>query len=118
MDKMAYLRREKETMEIDYPINKVWRAIPKVLKSLEWSMEQTDDNAHHARVKTKPSFMSYSSIFILDATAVNEKTTRLSIAAETPVTTITGIVNFGQTSRRISEFFETLALELTAHKNA
>ncbi len=115
---MAYLRREKETMEIDYPISKVWKATSKVLASLEWTTEQIDDNAHQVKVKTKSGFMAYGSILIITAVEVDAKTTRVSITAETPVTTITGIVSFGQTSRRISQFFENLAKELTAYKNA
>ena len=93
---MAYLRKEKETVEMDYALGKVWAAIQKVLTSLEWSIEQTDESAHHVKAKTKTGFMSFSSVLLIDAVSVNEKTTRVSVAAETPVTTITAVVDFGR----------------------
>ena len=54
---MAYLRKEKETVEIDYPLAKVWAVIPEVLASLEWTTEQIDDAVYRAKVKTKAGFM-------------------------------------------------------------
>ena len=35
---MAYLREEKQKIEIDYPIEKVWDAIPEVAKTIEWTI--------------------------------------------------------------------------------
>jgi hypothetical protein len=115
--KVAYLRKEKETVEIDYPLGKVWAAIPETLTSLEWTVEQVDDTAHHVKTKTKAGFMSYASVLLITAVAVDEKTARVTITAETPVTTITSIVDFGRTKDRIALFFETLAQQLTSHKN-
>lgn len=109
---MAYLRKEKETVEIDYPLNKVWEAVPKALASLDWSLEENDEANHHAKAKTKGSFISYGSVLLIDAVQVDEKTTRLSVAAETPVTTITSVVDFGRTRDRIELFFEQLAKQL------
>ncbi|MCW4047763.1 MAG: hypothetical protein NWE99_09450 [Candidatus Bathyarchaeota archaeon] len=109
---MAYLRKEKETVEIDYPLSKVWEAVPKALASLEWSLEENDEVNHHAKAKTKGSFISYGSVLFIDAVQVDEKTTRLSVAAETPVTTITSVVDFGRTRDRIELFFEQLAKQL------
>jgi len=114
---MAYLRKEKETVEIDYPLGKVWAAIQKGLNSLEWTAEQVDDTAHHVKAKTKASFLSYASVLLIDAVAVDEKTARVTITAETPVTTITSVVNFGRTRDRIELFFEALAKQLTSHEN-
>ena len=114
---MAYLRKEKETFEIEYPLQKIWRAIPKVLASLEWTAEQADDTAHHVKAKTKAGLMSYASVLIIDAIAVDEKTARVKVTAETPVTTITSIVDFGRTRDRIELFFEALAKQLTIHEN-
>jgi hypothetical protein len=109
---MAYLRKEKETVEIDYPLGKVWAAVPKALASLEWTVEETDDTAHHVKAKTKGGFMSYPSVLIIDAVAVDEKTARVKVTAETPVTTITSIADFGRTRDRIELFFEALAKQL------
>ena len=111
--KLAYLRKERRTYEADYAIDKIWSAIPKVLASLEWTIKEIDDQKYHAKAKTKASFMSYSSVLTVDAAFVDEKTTRVTITAETPVTTITAIADFGRTHHRIEAFFETLAKQLS-----
>jgi hypothetical protein len=113
---MAYLRKEKETYEIDYPLHKIWAAIPKAFASLEWTMEENDATEHHAKAKTKGAFMSYNSVMIIDAVPVNKKTARVTVTAETPVTTITAIADFGRTQQRIEMFFEALAKQLTSQK--
>ena len=112
MNRMAYLRKEKETVEIDYAIDKAWKTIPKALTELEWTVEQIDDAAHHIKAKTPKGFVSWSSVLLIDATRVDEKTTRVSVVAETPVTTISSIVDFGRARRRIDLFFATLAKQL------
>jgi hypothetical protein len=109
---MAYLRKEKETVEIDYSLKKVWTAIPKVLTSLEWNIEEIDDAAHHVNAKTKAAFMSWGSTLLIDALSVGKNTTRVSVVAETPVTTITSMVDFGRTRQRIGLFFTELAKQL------
>jgi hypothetical protein len=115
---MAYLRKENQTVEIDYPLSEVWAAIPEVLNSLEWTLEQIDDAHHHARVKTQASFMSYSSTLTIDGVPVDEKKCRVTVQGETPVTTITALTDFGRTSDRINLFFETLAKKLHAIKKS
>ena len=117
---MAYLRKEKETYEIDYPLGKIWAAIPKALASLEWTMEENNAAEHHAKAKTKGAFMSYPSTLIINGTAVDKKTSRIKVAAETPVTTITSVADFGRTRDRIDQFFEVLAIQLNneARKNS
>ena len=117
MEKLAYLRKEKETVEIDYPLTKIWEAIPKVLASIEWSIDEIDDTAHHIKAKTKAGFMSYSSALIIDAVSVDKKTARVTVTAETPVTTITSLADFGRTQQRVALFFEALAKQLTSQKN-
>jgi len=114
---MAYLRKEKETVEIDYSLAKIWAAVPKALAILEWTVEETDDTACHVKAKTKAGFMSYPSVFIIDGVAEDETTARVTVTAETPVTTVTSIVDFGRTRDRIDIFFEELAKQLTNHKN-
>jgi hypothetical protein len=110
---MAYLRKENETVEIRYSLEKVWTAVPKALASLEWSLEEVDETAHHVKAKTKSAFMSLSSTLLIDVIPVSENTARVSIVAETPVTTITSIVDFAQGRRRIALFFLELAKHLT-----
>jgi hypothetical protein len=106
---MAYLRNEKETLEVDYPLEKIWAAIPKVVKILEWKIEEKDDSAHKAKLKTKGGFLAYSSTLDIEVNAVDEKTTHIVINAETPVTTITSVIDFGRTRDRMGQFIEVLA---------
>lgn len=113
---MAYLRKEKETYEIDYPLGKIWAAIPKALASLQWTIEENDATEHHAKAKTRGAFMSYNSVIVIDAVPVNNKTARVTVTAETPVTTITAIADFGRTHQRIEMFFQALAKQLTSQK--
>ena len=105
-------------MEIDYPLSAVWEAIPEVLASLEWKIEQMDDSAHHAKVKTKAGFISYSSTLAVDGVAVDEKKCRITVQGETPVTTITAVADFGRTSDRVHLFFKTLAKRLNSAKKS
>ena len=114
---MAYLRKQQETFEIDYPLPKIWRAIPKAIASLEWTIDEVDDATHHVKAKTKAGFMAYSSVLLIDAVLVNKKTARVTVTAETPVTTITSIADFGRTQHRIEMFFEALAKQLSSHEN-
>ena len=109
---MAYLRREKEALEMDYPIDVVWSAIPKAIETLKWEVEETDEEKMLIKTKTKSKFLSYASTLTIDAVFVNEKTSRVYVSAETPVTTITGIVDFGRTRERIDIFFEALIRQL------
>jgi hypothetical protein len=113
VNRMAYLRKEKETVEIAYSLNKVWTTIPKALASLKWNVEQIDDTTHHVKAKTTAGPMSWSSVLLIDAVPVDENKTRVSVAAETPVTTITAIVDFARTRQRIDLFFTELAKQLT-----
>lgn len=110
---MAYLRKEKETIEIEQPIDKVWSAIQEVLQSINWTINELDGEAHYAKVKTKSTFMSYGSVILIDASTVNKKTTRISISAETPVTTITSVFDYGKTRDRINLFVQQLSKQLT-----
>ncbi|MCW4009490.1 MAG: hypothetical protein NWF05_02580 [Candidatus Bathyarchaeota archaeon] len=109
---MAYLRKEKETVEMDHPISMVWAATNKAVVSLEWKIEEKNQATHQLKVKSKANFMAYASTLTIDVVAKDEETTRVLVSAETPVTTITGIVDFGRTSERISSFLMALAKQL------
>jgi hypothetical protein len=115
---MAYVREEKQTFEIDYSLEKVWAAIPQVIETLEWTKEATDDQAHKLKIKSKPGFFSYSSILNVELKSVDEKTSKLSINAETPVTTITSIADFGRTRDRLEQFVDALAKDLDKKKTS
>lgn len=106
---MAYLRDQKEKLEILYPLNSVWAAIPKAIEKLEWKIQETDETTHHLKVKTKGGFIAYPSTLTVDLTIIDEKTTQMSLLSETPVTTITSIADYGRTRERIDQFVTTLA---------
>jgi hypothetical protein len=109
---MAYLQREKETVEIDHSLSKVWTAISKVLTNLEWDVDQIDETAHEVKAKTKSTLMSWGSVLLIEAIAIDRDTTRVTVSAETPVTTITAMVEFGRTRQRIDMFFAELEKQL------
>jgi carbon monoxide dehydrogenase subunit G len=113
---MAYLRDEKEKLEIDYPIEKVWAAIPAALKKLEWDIEEKDDAQFRLKLKTKSGFLSFGTVMHVEAKAVDEKTTRMTLNAETPVTTITSMIDFGRTRDRVDLFIEALAKQMEKEK--
>ena len=113
---MAYLRNEKENLEIDYPLEKIWSALPKVVKILGWKIEEKDDTTHKAKLKTKGGFLAYSSTMDVELTAVNDNKTRMVINAETPVTTITSVIDFGRTRDRMGQFIEMLAVQMEKKK--
>jgi hypothetical protein len=115
---MAYLREEKESFESDYPLEKIWTAIPQVVKTLDWAVQEQDDQTHKAKIKSRPGFMAYSSILYVEASSVDDKISKITIKAETPVTTITSIADFGRTRDRLEQFIDTLAKELDKKKNA
>jgi hypothetical protein len=106
---MAYLRNEKETIEVDFSLEKIWEAIPQVVKVLEWTIEEQDEATHKMKLKTKGGFMAYSSNLEVELKAVDENTARIMLNAETPVTTITSIIDFGRTRDRMGQFIEMLA---------
>jgi hypothetical protein len=106
---MAYLREEKENIEASFPIKAVWKTIPDAIAKLEWKIEESDETTYHVKVKTKGAFLSYHSILKIDLTEIDEKTTKMTISGETPVTTITAMADYGRTNERIEAFVTTLA---------
>jgi len=105
---VAYTREGKETFEVSYPLKAVWEALPKAVAKLEWKVEEADEAKHHVKIKTKGAFLSYGSSIEIDLTAINKKITKMSILAETPVTTITAMADYGRTSERIAVLIATL----------
>ena len=105
---MAYLREEKENLEVSYPLDAIWEAIPKAVTQLDWKIEEANKETHHLKIKTRGGFISYASTLKIDVAAINEKTTRMSIVAETPVTTITSVADYGRTKDRTGQFVATL----------
>ena len=98
---MAYLREEKETLEVSYPLAAVWEAIPKAVAKIEWAIQETSEETHTVKIKTKGAFLSYPSKLTVNLSKVDEKTTRMTVSGETPVTTITSVADYGRTRERI-----------------
>ncbi len=110
---MAYLRKDREVVEIDYPLSKVWDAIPKAIARLDYSIEEKNDETHHLKLKTKKAFLAWESILFIDVIEVSEKTSKVTVSMETPVTSITAMADFGRTRERMDNFFEALSKQLT-----
>ncbi len=106
---MAYLKEQKEKIEVSFPLNVIWEAIPKAIEKLDWKIQETNEATHHLVVKTKGGFISYSSMMKIDLLFIDEKTTQMSLMAETPVTTITSMADYGRSSERVDKFVTTLA---------
>jgi hypothetical protein len=106
---MAYTREETEHVEVDYPLKQIWESIPKAITQLEWNIQESDKNLYQLTIKTKGAFMSYPSTIKIALVSANDKTTRMLIKGETPVTTITSVLDFGRTRQRIEAFIVNLA---------
>jgi predicted RNA-binding protein Jag len=109
---MAYLRKEREVVEMDYPLERVWEAVSRAMANLEWTVEKQDEEDFKVTAKSKSGFMSYGSTISVEVSKVDEKTTRVVAAAETPVTTVTSVIDFGQTARRVDSFLREVAVQL------
>ncbi len=109
---MAYLRKENEIVEMDYPLSTVWAAIQKAIPDIEWTIEDTNEAEHKVKAKTKAGFMSYSSLLSIEVVAMAENVTRVNVSAETPTTTLTAIADFGKTRDRIDLFLAALVKQL------
>jgi hypothetical protein len=106
---MAYQREANQELEVDFPLESIWEAILKAVTELGWKIKEKDDTTHQLTIRTVGSFMSYGSDLQVKLSQENEKTTKVVIEAETPVTTITSVLDTGQTYDRINEFVVTLA---------
>ncbi len=110
---MAYLKEQTENLEVSYPINAIWEAIPKVIAKLDWKIQKKDDATYRLTVKTKGGFISYASTLKVELTAIDAETTKLYMVAETPVTTITSVADYGRSRERIDQFVVELGKLMT-----
>lgn len=104
---MAYLKERMQEVEVDFSLESVWVAIPKVLAELGWEIKEKDETSNHLTVNAAGSLTSYGSMVKIDLTRLNEKTTRVTLVGDTPVTTITSTLDFTQTDDCIEYFIET-----------
>jgi len=106
---MAYAREESEKLEVSYPLAKLWEAIPKTIEILEWKILEKDELKHNLKIKTKGGFLSYASTMKVNLEVIDAENTKVTIAVETPVTTITSMADYGRSRERIDKFVVTLA---------
>lgn len=105
---MAYTREANETLEVSYPIETLWDAIPKAVTKQEWKILEVDHVSHRVKIKTKGAFLSYGSTLTVELSPIDTKNTRMTVTAETPVTTITSMADYGRTRERIAVLVSTL----------
>lgn len=113
---MAYLRKDKHLIESDYSFNEIWGKIPIVIEELGWKIENIDEKNQQIRASTIGGMLSYASLLIIKVWSTSNKKTRIKIASETPVTTITSITDFGRIRERIDLFFQALSIKLDNNK--
>jgi hypothetical protein len=106
---MAYLRKEHDIAEFAYPVSKVWKAIPEVLSVLGWTLEELNERDHCVKARTPSSRLSWGSTLFIEVKPLNANSTMVTVLAESVVTTVTAIVDFGRARRRVSLFFEQLS---------
>jgi hypothetical protein len=105
---MAYMREAKEAFEVAYPLDAIWEALPKAVAKIQWKIEEADEAKHHVKIKTRGAILSYGSKMEVELAAIDEKTTKMTVTAETPVTTITAVADYGRTRERIAVLISTL----------
>ena len=106
---MAYLKEIKQELELDFSLASVWEAIPKAVGALGWALLEKDEATHRLKIGIAGSLTSYGSELVIELSKLNEKTTRLVVFGETPVTTITSTLDFRQNEGCINTFILTLA---------
>jgi hypothetical protein len=106
---MAYLREANQELEVDFSLESIWEAIPKAVAGLDWEIKEKDENTHQLTIGAIGSFASYGSTLKVKLTKIDNKTTHIDIEGETPVTTITSTLDFGQTDERVDRFILALA---------
>jgi len=106
---MAYTREETEDVEVDYPAQQLWENIPDAIAKFDWTIEESNQEKYTLTIKTQGAFLSYPSIIKIILVPIDNKTTRMLIAGETPVTTVTSVLEFRRTRERIEKLIVVLA---------
>jgi hypothetical protein len=106
---MAFLRERKKEVDIDFPVEAIWQALPKAVDEFDWEILEKDEVAHHMSIRTNNTLTSYASTIRIELKSLCEKTTRMTVYGETPVTTITSTLQFGQTIDVVDDFVLALA---------
>jgi hypothetical protein len=107
--KMAYLRQMQKDVDIDFPVEAIWKAIPTAIDELDWEITREDDVNHRLTIRTSDTLTSYASTLNLELKKMDETRSHLVILGETPVTTITSTLQFSQTCDAMEDFVLELA---------
>jgi len=106
---LAFVRERKKELDIDFPLEDIWQALPKAVEEFDWDIEEKDEKAHSLKIKTATTLTSYGSTLLVELVPLNEKSTRMTVYGETPVTMITSTLQFGQTYDVVEDFVLALA---------
>ena len=49
---MAYLRERVKQLDIDFPLDDIWKALPKAAEEFDWDISDKNDCTHRLTVKT------------------------------------------------------------------
>lgn len=109
LSKMAYLRERKKELDIDFPLASIWQAIPETVDEMDWEIQEKNEAEHKMTIRTAQTLSSYGSTLKVELVEVNQTTTHMTVTGETPVTTITSTLQFGQTYDVIDDFILALA---------
>jgi hypothetical protein len=106
---MAFLRERKKEVDIDFPVEAIWSALPKAVDEFDWDILEKDEAKHHMSIRTNDTLTSYATTLKVELRALTDKSTRMTVYGETPVTTITSTLQFGQTIDVVDNFVLALA---------
>ena len=106
---MAYLRERVKELDVDFPLESIWQALPKAADEFDWSILEKDEATHRMTVRTSDTLTSYASTLRVELKRINQNITHMVVYGETPVTTITSTLQFGQTFDCIEDFVLALA---------
>jgi hypothetical protein len=106
---MAFLRERKKEVDIDFPVAAIWEALPKAVEEFDWDILEKDEAAHRMSIRTNDTLTSYASTLRIELKPLSEKSARMTVYGETPVTTITSTLQFGQTYDVVDDFVLALA---------
>jgi hypothetical protein len=106
---MAYIRERVKELDIDFPLDDIWKALPKAAEEFDWDISDKDDAAYRLTLRTSDTLTSYASTLRVELKPIDKKSTHMTIYGETPVTTITSTLQFGQTYDVTEDFILALA---------
>jgi hypothetical protein len=106
---MAYLRERVKELDIDFPLEAIWKAIATAAEEFDWDISDKNEATHRLTVTTANTLTSYASTLRVELTPITQNSTHMTIYGETPVTTITSTLQFGQTYDVTEDFVLALA---------